>query len=143
MPGRGFIICWIFYYFFRNFLARVEFERRSGLKFCFLFFGLSHPVLAKITAGNNFLNVLVFYNFFRNFLARVEYEPNSGLKFFLLFFSLSQPVLVKTNAEKGFYIFLNFFTIFFSKFSFPGLIWTEFGTKILFSLFRPISSCFF
>ena len=93
MPGRGFIICWIFDYFFRNFLARVDCERLSGLKFCSLFFSISHPVLAKINAGKRFYNLL-------NFL------------------------------------------LFFSEFSCPGRVWSEFGTKILFSLFRPISSGF-
>ena len=29
------------------FLSQVEYERNSGVKFCFHFFGLSHPVLAK------------------------------------------------------------------------------------------------
>ena len=49
MPERGFLIFWIFLLFFWNFLARVEYERNSGLNF-FLFLGLSHLVLAKNNA---------------------------------------------------------------------------------------------
>ena len=142
MPGRGFIIFWIFYYFFRNFLARVECERRSGLKFCFLFFGLSPPVLAKINAGNKFYKFLSFFTiFFWNSLARVEYKWNSELKFWFPFFGLSHPVLAKNNPGKRFYNLLNFL-LFFSEISCPGRLWTAFGTKILFSFFRPISSRF-
>ena len=44
-----------FNYFFRNFLALVEYERNSGLKFFFfLFFDPSHPVLAKNNVGKSF-----------------------------------------------------------------------------------------
>ena len=43
IPERGFLIFSFFFYFFRNFLARVECERNSGLKFFFLFLGLSYP----------------------------------------------------------------------------------------------------
>ena len=74
---------------------------------------------------------------FRNFLPRVEYERNSGLKFFSLFLVLSHPVLAENNAGKGFFLF---FCYFFLEFSSPGKVWTEFWTKIFFSLFRPISS---
>ena len=52
MPGGGFITIFEFFgYFFRNFLSRVEYERNSGVKFCFHFFGLSHPVWAKNSGG--------------------------------------------------------------------------------------------
>ena len=65
MPRRGFIIFLIFLLFiFRNFLARVEYERNSGLKFCFHFFGLSHPVWAKNNAGKMFYNFLNFFTIF-------------------------------------------------------------------------------
>ena len=43
--------------------------------------------------------------------------------------------------ERGFLIFW-FFFLFFSEFSCPGRVWTEFGTKIFFSLSRLILSCF-
>ena len=103
----------IFYYFFRNFLRRVEYERQSGLKF--------------------------FCHFFRNFLAWVEYERNSGVKFFSLFLGLSHPVLAKNKVGKRFLNFFNSFAIFL-EFSCLGRVWTEFGSKIFFSLSRPISS---
>ena len=95
MPGRGFIIFRIFLlFFFRNLLARFEYERNSGVKFCFHFFGLSHPVLAKKNARKGFYNFLNFFTiFFRNFLTPVEYEQNSGIKFCFHFFGLSNPVL--------------------------------------------------
>ena len=114
MPGRGFII---FRIFFRNFFARVEYERNSGVKFCFHFFGLSHPVLAKNKVGKRFSNFLNFFTiFFWNFLARVEYKRNLGVNFCFQFFSLSSPVWAKNNAGKWFYNFFNFFTIFFGIF---------------------------
>ena len=65
MPERGILIFLIFYYIFRNFLARVEYERNSGLKFFPVFFGLSHLVLAKNNAEKWFYN---FLNFFTTFL---------------------------------------------------------------------------
>ena len=43
--------------------------------------------------------------------------------------------------ERGFLIFW-IFLLFFPEFSCPGSVWTEFGTKIFFSLSRPISSRF-
>ena len=120
MLGRGFIIFEFFSYFFRNILARVEYERNSAVKFCFHFFGLSHPVLAKTNAGKRIFNFLNFFTiFFRNFLSRVEYERNFRVKFCSHFFGLSHPVLAKNNARKRFYNFLQFFTIFFGIFL-PG-----------------------
>ena len=112
IPGRGFIIFWIF---FRNILARDKYERNSGVKFCFHFFGLSHPVWAKNNAGKRFYNFLNFFTIFFSefsFLGRVWTE------------------------------FWSEILLFFSKFSCTGRVWTEFWSKILFSLFRPISSCF-
>ena len=65
-----------------------------------------------------------------------------GIKIF--FFSFSAyliPVLAKNNAGNRFSNFLNFFAIFFGIFL-PGWEQTEFGTKIFFSRFWPISSRF-
>ena len=53
-----------FFYFFRNFLARVEYERNSGLNFFSLFLGLSHPVLAKNIARKRFFNLFHFFDIF-------------------------------------------------------------------------------
>ena len=90
MPERGFLIFWIFFLFFWNFLARVEYERNSGLKFFSLFLGLAQSVLIRNNAGINFFNFFYFFfYFFWNFLARVECERNSWLKFI----SLSRPIL--------------------------------------------------
>ena len=61
---RFFNFLTLFFYFFRNFLARFEYERNSEQNFFSLFFGLSHPVLAKTNAGKrifNFLNFLLFF----------------------------------------------------------------------------------
>ena len=114
MPERGFFnFLNLFAIFFWNFLARVECERNSGLKFFSLFVGLSYPVLAKNNAGEgffNFLNFLAF--FFRNFLALVESVRNSGIIFFFLFLGLSQPVLDRNNVRINFFNFLNFFYYF-------------------------------
>ena len=89
MSERGFLVFLIFLHFFWNFLARVECERNSWLKFISLFLSLYYPVLAKNNAGKGFFNFLNFLTFFfRNFLARVAYERNSGINFF---FSLSCP----------------------------------------------------
>ena len=184
MPELTFLVFWIFLLFFWNFLARVGLEKNSGVKFVFLFLGLSHPILDKNNAGNRFLNFFAIFSLFSspgrvwtefgtkffffsfsayripfwlkimlersflifwflffswNFLARIEYERNSGLKFFSLYLGLSHPVSAKNLAGKRFFNFLNFFAIFFIIF-FPRRVWTEFGTKILFSLFRPITS---
>ena len=70
------------------------------------------------------------------------YERDSELKFFSLFLGLPQPVSDRNNAGINFFNFLNFFTIFFLEFSNLGWAGTEFGTKIFFSLSRPISSRF-
>ena len=81
-------------YFFRNFLARFEYERNLGQNFFFLFLGLFHPVLVINNAGKRFFN---FCYFFRNFLPRVEYERNSGQIFF---FSLSWPLSTRPHSNR-------------------------------------------
>ena len=120
MPGRGFIIFWFFLQFFRIFLARVEYERNSVVKFCFHFFGLSHLVLAKNNAGKRFYNFLNCFTIFFGIFFPGSNERNSGVKFCFHFFGLSHPVWAKNIAGKRFYNFLNFFTIFFGIFS-PGM----------------------
>ena len=137
---RFFSLMNFFVIFFRNFLAGVEYERNSGLKFFSLFLGLSHPILARNNASK-FLSFWYFLVFFGNFLAWVEYERNSGLDFVSIFLGLSYPVLARNNAGKRFFNFLNFLGI-FSELSWPGRVWTEFGSTIFFSLSRPITSRF-
>ena len=123
MQEKGFLIFYFFCYFFRNFLALVEYERNSGLKFFSRFLTQSHPVLAKNNAGKRALNFLNFFSiFFQNFHAWVKFEPNSGLKFlFFLFLGQSHPVLAKNNARKWFFNFC-FFLIFCSEFFCPGRV---------------------
>ena len=143
MPERGFLIFWFFLYFFRNYLALVEYERNPGLKFFSLFLRLYQPILANNNAGNGFftfLNFLAF--FFWNFLARVEYERNSGINFFFSFQPSPNPFCIQITPELSFLIFLNFFTIFYLEFSSLGWVGTEFGSRMFFSLSRPISSRF-
>ena len=64
IPERGFLIFQFFYYFFRNFLGRVEYERHSGVKFFSLFLGLSHPVLSKNNIGKWFFNFFQIFGYF-------------------------------------------------------------------------------
>ena len=135
MSERGFFFIFlIFCYFFRNFLARVKYERNSGPKFFSLFLCLSHPVLAKNNAEMRFFNF--FANFFWNFVAQVEYERNSGLKFFSLILGLSHPSLYRNSVRM---MFLNFLVVFFGNGS-PVRVGTKPGTKIFFSLSRPLST---
>ena len=178
--------------FISEFSSPTVYERNSGLKFFFLFLGLSHPILAKNYAGKRFFNFLIFFfYFFWNFLSRIEYEQNSGLNFvffsfsanlipfwlkimlergflifwfffsiffgiflpgsslneiwdkifFSVFIGLSHPILAKNNAGKGFFLFFKFF-LFFLEFSWLRQVWTEVVTKFFFSLSRPILSRF-
>ena len=107
----------IFCNFSWNFLAAVEYERNSELKFFSPFLGLSHPVLDKNNAGMRFFNLMNFFTiFFRIFLAGVEKERNSGLNIFSLFFDLSHPVLARNNFGSMFFNFMIFFAIFFGIF---------------------------
>ena len=107
-----------FFYFFRNFLTRVEYERNSGLNFFSLFLGLYHPPFwLKGMPERGFSIFWIFLPFFfRNFHARVEYERNSWLRFLFVFLGLSHPVLAIKNTGKGFFGFLIFFSIFFAIF---------------------------
>ena len=101
------------------------------------------PFWLKIMLEGGFFNFLYFLSFFFwNFHARVENEWNSGINFFFLFLGLSQHVLDRNNAGINFFNLLNFFTIFYFEFSCSVWVGTEFGSKIFFSLSRPISSRF-
>ena len=64
MPEVVFQIFEFFCYVFRNFLARVGYERNSGRNFFFLFLGLSHPVWAKNNAGKRFFYFLNYFAIF-------------------------------------------------------------------------------
>ena len=80
-----------------------------GLKFIFLFLGLSQPDLERNNAGIMFLKFQIVLLFFLNILDRVGRERNSGLKFFALFLGLSHPCLDRNNEGM---MFLNSFAIF-------------------------------
>jgi len=138
MPERDFLIFWISFLFFSEFSFPGPIWTEFGTKFFFFILGLSQPILDRNNPEINFLN---FLNFLWNFLPRDECKQNSGLKVFSLFFGQSHPVFTKNNARKRFLIF-SIFLLFFSEFSSPGRVRTEFWTKRFFSLSRPTSSRF-
>ena len=89
MPERGFLIFFNFIaIFFRNFLPRAEYERNSGLKFFFLFLGLSHPLFwLNIMPERSFLIFWVFLLF----LSELSYPGRVWTEFGAkIFFSLSR-----------------------------------------------------
>ena len=140
MPEKGF---WIFFLFFSEFPCAGQVWTEFGTKIFFFSFSTNLiPFWLKIMPESGFLIFCFFLAIlFGIFLPRVEYERNSGLKFFSRFLFQSLPVLAKNNTGKRFFNFL-LFLLFFSEFSSPGRVWTEFGTKIFFALSHPISSRF-
>ena len=142
MPRRGLIIFWIFLLFFSKFSCPGRVWTEFGTKiFFFLFFGLSHLVLAKNIAGKRFYNFLNFFTiFFGIFLPG---SSTNGIRdyFFFSFSDYLIPFWREIMPGRGFIIFKNFL-LFFSDFSCLGRVWTEFGTKFFFSLFQTISSRF-
>ena len=141
MPGRGFIIFWIFLLFFSefsfpgrvwtefwseilllfwNFLARVEYKWNSGVKFCFHFFGLSHPVLAKNNVGKRFYNFLNFFTiFFVIFFSGSSMNGILEWNFVFTFSAYPHRFWIKIMPGRGFKIFWIFLLFFFGIF-FPG-----------------------
>ena len=144
MPEIGFLIFWFFFsFFFRNFHARVEYERNSGLNFFSLLLCVTHPILAKNNAERSFFNFLNFLAIF--FGISFHGSSMNGIQVENFFFSFSAyllPFWLKIMPEMGFLIFWIFFFYFFSEFSCPGRVWTEFEFKIFFSISPPISSHF-
>ena len=145
IPERGFLL--FFFYFFcyfpRNFLARVECERNSGLNIFSPFLGLSHLVLVRNTAGKMYFN---FLNYFDIIFAILFPGPSMNgirdLNFFFFSFSASlSPFWIEIKPELSFLIFW-IFLLFCLEFYYPGRVWTEFGTKIFSSLSRAITSRF-
>ena len=63
---------------------------------------------------------------------RVEFKRNLGLNFFFSFSANLIPFWLEIIAKRGFLIFL-IFLLFFSEFSCPGRIWTEFGSNFFFA----------
>ena len=140
MPERGFLIFWISLLFCLEF--SLPGSSMSGIwnyDFFFLFLSLSNIVLARNIARKRFFNFLNFFAiFFGIFLPGSSLNGIRDKIFFIAFSAYLIPFWLKIMPERGFLIFL----IFFSEFSCPGQVWTEFGTKIFFSLSQPISSCF-
>ena len=116
---RFFVIFEFFCYFFRNFLARVKFERNLGLNF-FSFSSFLIPFWLGIMRETGFL---IFSNFFAIFfwifMFGVQCKRNSGLKVFSPFHGLSLPILGRNISWNRFFNFFNFFANFFRIF-FPG-----------------------
>ena len=138
---RGFLFFWIFCYFFRNFLAGVEYERNSVLKFFSLFLGLSHPFLAKTNTGKRFFNFLNFFTIFFGIFCPGWVWTEFGTKFLFSLSLLSHPLFAKNKVGKRFFNFLNFFAIFL-EFCCRCRVWTEFGTNFFFSPSRSLSTGF-
>ena len=86
---------------------------------------------------------LIFFNFFAIFFG--IFLPGSSMngiwdKFvFSSFLASLYPYWIEIMPELSFLIFW-IVLLFFSEFSYPGQVWTKFGTKIFFSLSWPISS---
>ena len=143
MQERCILLFWIFLLFFSEFSCLGHVWTEFVLK---MFFTLSRPTSSSF--GKRYCREEVlyffefFYYFFRNFLAPVEYERNSRLKFFFLpFLAYLIPFWQKIMPGRGFIIFW-IFLVFFSEFSCPGRVWTEFETKLFFPRFWPISTSF-
>ena len=143
MLGRGFIIFWIFLLFFSKFSCPSLVWTELGNKFFFfLFSGLSHPVFGKNNVRKRFYNFLNFFTIsFGIFFPGSSMNGILEWNFVFTFPANLIPFWLKIMPGGGFIIFW-FFLEFFTDFSCPGRVWTEFCSEILFSLFRSISSRF-
>ena len=87
-----------------------------------------------------FLNFLSFFAiFFGIFLPGSSSSGIRAWNIFLPFPAYLIPFWLEIFPERGFLIFW-IFLLLFLEFCWQGRVWTEFGTKIFFSLSRPISS---
>ena len=141
MPGRGFILFRNFLLFFSKFSCPFRVWTELGTKIWFFSFSAYLiPVLAKVNVGKRFLNF--FTIFLGIFLPWPSLNGITGKNFFFFSFSAYlNPFWLTIMPGRGFLIFW-IFLLFLSEFYCPGRVWTEFGAKILFSLFRHISSHF-
>ena len=109
-----------------------------GTKIFSLFFGLSHPVLAKTNAEKRFFNFsFFFFIFFGIFLPGSSLNEIWDKIFFLSFLTYLILFWLKIMLEKGFSIF-SIFLLFFSEFSCPVEYERNSG-KIFFFLFLGLS----
>ena len=94
-----------------------------------MFYGVSHPILAKNNAKKGFFNFLNFFAIFiRIFFPRSSMNGIRNEIFFPSFSAYLIPFWQKIMPERGFLIFWIFLLI-FSQFASPSRVWTEFGTK--------------
>ena len=119
-------------------LVRIEFRNN-------VLFSLSRPFSSRFGKDIAWKRFFYFLNFFAIFFGIFFLGSSmNGIRdqnFFLPFSAYLIPFWLKIMPERGFLSFLNFFAIFL-LFSCQGRVWTEFWTKIFFSLSRPISSRF-
>jgi len=84
---------------------------------------------------------LIFFTiFFRIFLPESSMNGIWNEIFFLSFSAYLIPFWLKIMPGRGFIIFL-IFLLYFSEFSFPDRVWTEFGTKFFFSFTAYLIPC--
>ena len=126
MPKSGFLIFLIFLLFFSEFYCPGRVWAEFGTKF---FLSISQPISSVLAKNNARKRFFHFLNFF-------------AVIFGIFFLGLPNPNLAKNKARKIFFFNFWIFLQFFSEFSCPGRLWTEFGTKIFLSLSLPISSRF-
>ena len=130
MPERGF---WIFLLLFLEFSCPGWVWAKFGTKFFFLILGLSNLVLAKNNAKKRFFNFLNFFAIFVGiFLPGSTMNGIWDYNFFHYFSAYVILFWLTIMPERGFWIFW-IFLLFFSEFSCPGRVWTDFGTKCFFT----------
>ena len=130
-----------FFAIFFGILQPRSIGKEFGTKiFFYVFLSLYHPGLDRNNARMIFFEFFSYFYWY--FLAWVGQKLISGLNFFSPFLGLSNPGLDKNNAGMMFFNSLNLFFLFFLEFSNLGKVRTKFGTKIVFSLFQPISTLY-
>ena len=119
---RFFSFMKFFAIFFQKFLAGVEYERNSGLKFFSFFLGHSQTILDRNNARIYFFNFLNFFAiFFGIFLPGSSMNGIRDKNFFLPFSAYLIPNLLKIMPDRGFLIF-RIFLLFLSELSCPGRV---------------------
>ena len=100
------------------------------------------PFWLKLTPESCFLIFSIFLIFFFAIFSPGSSISGIRVKNYFISFSayliLSRPVFAKNNNQKLFFNFYEFFCYFFWEFSPPGRVWAELGSKIVFSLSRPV-----
>ena len=136
---RFFIFLNFFTIFFRIFFPWSSMNGIRDWNFILTFSAYLIPFWQKIMVESGFLIFLIFLPFFSEVSCPGREWTEFGTKIF--FFSFSTYLIlfwVKIIPERGFFIFLLFFHNFLARVKCERY----FGTKIFFSLSRPISSSF-